>query len=173
MNGGSVQHVKCRIGWHSPLSYLSSKMVHYLDLYKVVNHRVVCTINSLRSSDAYLCWWPKPSLDLIMGWSAPNHYQNQCWNIVNWTPRNKLQWKFNRNSYIFNQENALENVVCKMAAILSGPQCVKMPGFTGPFRSWIIPVQYDTCHHENSWSMWFTWSIWGALVGNLWYSSLC
>ena len=55
---------------------------------------------------------------------APSHYQKQWWNIVNWTLRNKLQWNFNRNSYIFIQENAFENVVWKMAAILSRPQCV-------------------------------------------------
>ena len=30
----------------------------------------------------------------------------------------------NRNSYIFIQENAPENVVCEMASILSRPQCV-------------------------------------------------
>ena len=36
----------------------------------------------------------------------------------------KLQWNLNRNSYIFIQENALENVVRKMSAILSRPQCV-------------------------------------------------
>ena len=38
---------------------------------------------------------------------------------------NKLQWNVNRNSCIFIQENAFENVVWKMAAILSRPQCVK------------------------------------------------
>ena len=32
---------------------------------------------------------------------------------------------FYRNSNIFIQENALENVVCEMASILSRPQCVK------------------------------------------------
>ena len=37
----------------------------------------------------------------------------------------KLQWSFNRNSDIFFQENALESVICEMAAILSQPQCVK------------------------------------------------
>ena len=26
-------------------------------------------------------------------WSAPSHQLSQCWNIVNWTPWNKLQWK--------------------------------------------------------------------------------
>ena len=45
--------------------------------------------------------------------------------LVNWTPRNKLQWNVNRNSYIFIQENSFENVVWKMAATLSRPQCVK------------------------------------------------
>ena len=38
---------------------------------------------------------------------------------------NKLQWNLNRNLNIFIQENAFENVVWKMAAILSRPQCVK------------------------------------------------
>ena len=55
---------------------------------------------------------------------SPSHYLNQCWNIVNWTPRNKLQWNVNRNSYIFIQENPFENIVWKLAAILSRPQCV-------------------------------------------------
>ena len=41
-----------------------------------------------------------------------------------WTGRNKLQWKFNWNSYFIIQENVFENVVWKIAAILSQPQCV-------------------------------------------------
>ena len=56
--------------------------------------------------------------------SSPSHYLNQCWNIVKWTLGNKLHWNFNRNSYIFIQENAFEKVVWKMAAILSRSQCV-------------------------------------------------
>ena len=55
-----------------------------------------------------------------------NHYRfgylNQCWNISNSNLRNKLQWNHKRNSYIFIQENAFENV-CEMAAILSQPHC--------------------------------------------------
>ena len=61
----------------------------------------------------------------LVAWSVPSHYQNQCWNIDNWNLRNKLQWNLKWNSYIFIQENAFENVVWKMAAILSRPQCVK------------------------------------------------
>ena len=50
----------------------------------------------------------------------PSHYLNKCWIIVNWTTTNKLQWNFNRNSNIFIQENAFENVVCEMASICLG-----------------------------------------------------
>ena len=72
------------------------------------------------SNPGYHCFrkWP-------VACTVPSHYLNQCWNIVNWTPRNKLQWTLNWNSYIFIQENACENVVWTMAAILSRPQCVK------------------------------------------------
>ena len=59
--------------------------------------------------------------------TAPSHYLNHCWNIVNWTLRKKLQWNLNRNWNIFIQEKALENVVWKMTAILSRPQCLKDP----------------------------------------------
>ena len=46
--------------------------------------------------------------------------------MANWTLRNKLQWKFNRNSNTFIQKNAFESVVCEMTAILYRPQSVNM-----------------------------------------------
>ena len=55
---------------------------------------------------------------------ATSHYLNKCWNIVNRTLSNKLQWNFIRNSYILVQEGPFENIVYEMAAILSQPQCV-------------------------------------------------
>ena len=33
---------------------------------------------------------------------------------------NKFQWNSNQNTNIFLHENAFENIVCEMAAILSG-----------------------------------------------------
>ena len=70
----------------------------------------------------------QPSLGQIMACclTGTSHYLNQCWDIVNWTLRDKLKWNLNRNSHIFIQENAFENVVWKMAAILSRPQCVNL-----------------------------------------------
>ena len=46
-----------------------------------------------------------------------SHYLNQCWNIVYWISRNKLQWNFKRNSRVFMHENPFQNVVWKMASI--------------------------------------------------------
>ena len=43
---------------------------------------------------------------------------NECWIVVNWKLKNKLKWNIERNFYIFIQENAFQNVVCKMAATL-------------------------------------------------------
>ena len=66
---------------------------------------------------------------------VPNHYPNQRWNIANWTLGNKLPWNLNENSNIFIQENAFENVVWKMSAILSRAQCVKTCGPWSPTPS--------------------------------------
>ena len=57
--------------------------------------------------------------------SAPSHCLNQCWIIVNWTLRNKLQWNLNQNTKLFIHKNASENVGCEMAAILSRGRWVK------------------------------------------------
>ena len=55
---------------------------------------------------------------------VPSHYLSQWWIIINCTLRNKFQWNFDQNTMIFIQENAFENILYKMAAILSRPQCV-------------------------------------------------
>ena len=54
--------------------------------------------------------------------------------MVNWTSRNKLWWNFNRNSFIFSQENPFENIVWKIASSLSRPQCVNESN--GPVFAW-------------------------------------
>ena len=60
-------------------------------------------------------------------WPAPSHYLNQCWNVVDWTPGNKLQWNFSLDIYILFTSfiHTFENVARKMAAILSRPHCVE------------------------------------------------
>ena len=81
-----------------------------------------------------------------MTWPAPSHYLNQCWNLINRTLRNKLQWNYNRTSWILLQENEFEKVVWKMAAIFSRPQCVnkrgsrylKSPYIWPTYRHWYV-----------------------------------
>ena len=58
--------------------------------------------------------------------STPSHYLNQCCIIVNLALWNTFQSNCIRNLNMFIQENAFENVVWKMSAILSRPQCVNV-----------------------------------------------
>ena len=110
-------------------------------------------------------------------WTAPSHFINQCWNIVNWTLRNKLQWNFNRNSKIFIQENAIQNVVCEMTSILSRPHCVNsaVPSSAGhtqhqrkpPGRQWNVAVIF-------AWGMWahVHWTVWNELIKSSTFTTL-
>ena len=50
----------------------------------------------------------------LVAYAAPSHYLNQGWLTVN-----ILKWNSTENTQIFTQENAFENAVCNMAAILS------------------------------------------------------
>ena len=71
---------------------------------------------------------------MACAWSAPSHYLNQCWDIVNWTLRNKSQWNLNRNLYIFIQEMHL-----KMSSGEWRPSC---PGFNV-----LRPHSFDSYWH--------------------------
>ena len=64
--------------------------------------------------------------------SAPGHYLNQCWNIVNWILRNRLQWNLNQNSDIFIEKHSFENVVWEIMSISSRPQCVNVTSVSLP-----------------------------------------
>ena len=90
-------------------------------------------LNSLKPSDAYIyiyiyiacvgklghhCfrWW-------FVACTAPSHYLNTGLLLIRLVWRmNEFQWNFNRNLSIVIEENAFENVVCKMLSVLSRPQ---------------------------------------------------
>ena len=46
----------------------------------------------------------------IQAFSAPSHYLNQWWLLVNRTLRNKPYWNMDQNTVIFLHEHALENM---------------------------------------------------------------
>ena len=57
---------------------------------------------------------------------VPSHYLNHCWIIIDLTLGSTFQWNLLQNTTYFTQENASEDVVCKIAAILAWSQSVKM-----------------------------------------------
>ena len=59
----------------------------------------------------------------------PRHYLNECWFLVNRTLGDNLQWNSDHNTKLFIHKNALENIVCEMAAILSRGRCVIIEKF--------------------------------------------
>ena len=85
---------------------------------------------------------------------SPGWRQDIFWTkagiLLIWTNLNKLRWNLNCNAYIFIQENAFENVVWKMAAILSLPSSVNA----------------DHCHLTVSWQ-YSGWRVETGLTANL------
>ena len=71
-----------------------------------------------RFSESDQHWSRQWLVTIIHHHSAPSHYLNQCWVVVKWTVRNKLQWNINQTK-LFIDKNAVESVVWEMAAILS------------------------------------------------------
>ena len=59
----------------------------------------------------------------------------ECWVIANWTLRNKLQWNFNQDTKLFINENAYENIICKMPSL--------------PLVSQVLDI-YDSCHPQTN-----------------------
>ena len=90
-------------------------------------HGVYCIsiINSLRSSVAICHQWTWLSLVQEMAYclsSADAITETNADLLSIGSLRTDLQWNFNQFMIIFIQENAFENVVCTMAAILLSPQ---------------------------------------------------
>ena len=92
----------------------------------VPSYRPVYFLNSLRPSDAYMRRKFKTTNGSDSGLSTARH-DAIIWNNAGIVLIAPLGTNFNirRNLCIFIQENAVENVVWKMTAILSRPQFLK------------------------------------------------
>ena len=109
---------KC--GWWSQYSHLSKKKwsVWVSELTPPV---ILVYLNSLRPSGTYMC---QSDNGLPLGWHQTIIWTNAGLLLIGPLGTNFSQIVF-RNSNIFIQENAFENVIWEMSAILSQPQCVK------------------------------------------------
>ena len=71
----------------------------------------------------------------LVAWSAPSHYLNQCWDIVNW----KLGTNFSE-LLIEIHTFSFKKMHLKMMSILSRPQCVNDASF-----GFILTFDVETC----------------------------
>ena len=100
----------------------------------------------LRPSDAYRHHYSKPSLVQIMAWRflGAKPLSDPMLTYCELDPLEYISVKFNHNLNIFIQENAFENVVRKLAAILPRHQYVKMVLVLGHIFSWKRGVTYTS-----------------------------
>ena len=100
-------------------------------IYKWFAFRVPMTVVRQPRRLITLRWWDSYMHQLLEIMAccceAPSHYLNKCWLIITGTLTNKLQWNLNQYTNIFIGENAFENVVCAISAILSLPKGVMRP----------------------------------------------
>ena len=77
--------------------------------------------NSSSPSAAYMHQWTGSALVQIMACPlfGTKPLSKPMLGYCQLDPMNKLQWKFSKNTQLFIHENAYENIVCEMAAILS------------------------------------------------------
>ena len=80
-----VESLWCWIGTNSrtvPRAYLLPCYRESHDIFRVM-HKPMCVYK----------WLYQASDQIMVTWSAPSHYLNQCWYTVNWTPRNNGKWR--------------------------------------------------------------------------------
>ena len=143
------------------------------------NGRMTKWLKIWHTSEAELRLWfsvsPKPETLLISSPSAACMRQwigsalaqimacrlfGECWLIVNWSHRNKLQWNLNRNTKLLIHKNAYENIVCEMAAILSRGRWVNDANF-------VVNGSTASCHIDTLW--YYQWQeSWNR--GDYWFS---
>ena len=76
------QYAQCWICMHA-----------FPDVCELTHLPVVTHICVNESGQHWLRQW-------CVAYAVPSHYLNQCWVIVNWTLRNKLQWNFDQNTFM-------------------------------------------------------------------------
>ena len=122
---GNLRLVKLEsLGWFQVHLWPYTRLLYLL--CKLTGN-IVVSINPLWPSDAIWCLWSWSTLVQVMACclTAPSHYQNQCWLIVDHTHRHNLPCNFNQMEIIFIEANVSENTVCKMFAFMFRPQCVR------------------------------------------------
>ena len=91
--------------------------------YVHIFYSTLLNINSLRPCRKIIIIGSDNGLS--PGWHQAIISSNSGISLILTNFRNTFQWNLKQSSYILTQQNAVENVVCEMVAILSRPQWVK------------------------------------------------
>ena len=81
------------------------------------------SLDSLRAGDVITGQWTGSTLVQVMAWHRTGA-KPLPEPMLTYFLRITIQWNLNQNMIIFCQENAFENIVCKMSAILYRAQCI-------------------------------------------------
>ena len=122
-------HIKKWLFYHNTfeikkLSWRKMQCCCSTAIYVNFPHHLEVALSVLRGARSFFHWKLHPSSQAWPLLSTSNCGETAIAKCGNWTPRNKLQWNFNRNPCIFIPQKWFEIVIWKMAAILSQPQCV-------------------------------------------------
>ena len=103
-------------------------------------------VNSSPPSAAYMCQWIGSTLvqKMVCRLFGAKPLSKPMLAYINWTHKNKLPWILNRNTKLFIDENAFENVVCQI-----GGHCVQ-----GGWVNSLRPRQHG-CHFQPHFLMYF------------------
>ena len=97
-----------------------------------------------------------------LGANRKSHYLNQCWLILKWILGNKFQCNLIRNVTFFIHEYQVQDSICKLVAILSWSQWVKIVMTT---NKQIYHIYQTPWLHSKTWlwstasSLYFAYSI--------------
>ena len=137
-----TQHAQVRWQWRCNSLALSHSHECYITSKQFGMEKGLMKHLTLWGRETHICIGEHVNIDSNNGLSP-----SWCQAII-WTSGGILLigplLNLNRNSYIFIQENAFENVVWKMAAILSRPGCVNqhiIDGDQGSFWVWAWPMK--------------------------------
>ena len=139
-------------------------------------------LNSLRPSDVYICICNLSTIGSNNGLLSGQHQaiiRPKCWNIVNWTLRNKLQWNPNRNKFIhFHSRKCIWKCHLENGGhFVSASMCYKIVITEGCSHKPYLPGVNELIHpHANASKVWGQvrplqiGKMYGSQKGTLWHT---
>ena len=91
----------------------------------------------------------------LVACSTPSHCLNHDKRIAGWAPRNIPMWNLNQNAIVSIQENAFENIVCKMSAIFDGLDVISRQALCLCHQPYGARLKSPVASHNGFWDFCF------------------